>query len=620
MNTVPSGAVPPMSASRARSALVASLDRKAIETGLQTVLSDIRSGRLSGSYEPMLPALLNLKGNPYTLKNHFPFAPFFSVYQPATLTCKSARQVSKSVTLAATGVIHCAAVPYFSTLFITPLFDQIRRFSSTYVKRFIDNSPIKHLMIDSKVDQSVQQRTFTNDSSMGFTFAFLDAERIRGYMSDHIKIDEFQDFNLDFVPIIAETMSASEYRFATFSGTPKTIDGPLETVWQQSSMAEWFIPCRAGGCNAWNIPSVDHHLLDMLGPLRDDISDSNPGLVCHKCRKPINPRHGGWVHRHPERVGLHTGLHVPQPIMPMHYAKKDRWAELLAKQQGANNTAPHVFFNEVLGESYDSGSKLVSQSELEAACTLPWKNRTGEPDDRIMTAASRYERLVLGVDWGGGGVQGISFTALALVGMQGDGRIDVLWGKRLLTPNDHPREAMETLSWFKKFRAQLIVHDFTGSGSLRGTLIVQSGVPKERIVSMRYSAVTSGPMVKYMPADELQSFDLYRIDKARSLQTTLNAVRFGFMRFFAYDRVDNPPGLLHDFLALVEEKTESRHVGDIYTIRRAPGQTDDFAHAVNLATMACWQSSDKWPDFARAISANSITAEQEAKLSGNWQG
>jgi hypothetical protein len=604
-------------------ARAAVLDRKVLEAGVARMLERVRSGTGPRSYSPILPLLLNLKGRPYTLKNHFPFEPGFAITQPKMMTLKAGRQVSKSTYLAASGAVNCVANPFFSILFLTPLFDQIRRFSSGYVRQFIDTSPIKGLMVDAKVDQSVLHRQFINHAAMNFSFAFLDAERTRGYSVDHLKIDEFQDFDLTFVPIIRETMSHSQYRMETFSGTPKTIDGPLEVVWQDSSMSEWFIPCREAGCGEWNIPSLDYHLLKMIGPMRDDISAKAPGVICHKCRKPLNPRDGGWVPRHREKQHTHLGLHLPQIIMPVHYEKPDRWAELLAKQNGAQNTASHVFYNEILGESYDSGSKLVSLTEIKAACVLPWRNNGREPNDQIFNRLSGYLYTALGVDWGGGGVAGVSFTTIALLGLRHDGKVDVLWGVRLLTPNDHPREALEILGWFKRFRPRFVAHDFTGAGATRETIMLQAGMPLEQVIPVRYAAASSGPMMKHVEPTDIQPRDIYRLDKSRSLQTTLSGIRFGFINFFEYDRDYAPPGLLHDFLALVEEKTESRQAGDIYVIRLAKGQSDDFAQAVNIGACALWYVSGLWPDFAKAINAQSITAAQEDYLRNgdpNWKG
>jgi hypothetical protein len=83
------------------------------------------------------------------------------------------------------------------------------------------------------------------------------------------------------------------------------------------------------------------------------------------------------------------------------------------------------------------------------------------------------------------------------------------------------------------------------------------------------------------------------------------------IRFFQYDwSSQDAPGLVSDFLALVENKTESRLGGDIYTITRNTLLTDDFAQAVNLGACALWHVCQAWPNFAQLAGIGRITAQQ----------
>src|SRR5262245_21712561 len=49
------------------------------------------------SLKRVLPALLSIKGQPYTLNDYFPFEPFFRTHVPLSVLLKTARQVSKCV-------------------------------------------------------------------------------------------------------------------------------------------------------------------------------------------------------------------------------------------------------------------------------------------------------------------------------------------------------------------------------------------------------------------------------------------------------------------------------------------------------------------------------------------
>jgi hypothetical protein len=179
---------------------------------------------------PILPQLLSLNGKPFSLKDHFPFEPMYTRFGiPKKTVLKCGRQVSKSTTLAVQGIIQSAVKPFFKTLFVCPLFEQIRRFSSNYVRPFIQNSPVKSALIGETVAgaQNVLQRTMRNESIMFFTFCFLDAERVRGIPADKLAIDEVQDINWDFIGVLEHCLKASPYKFQQFSGTSKTEDNTL---------------------------------------------------------------------------------------------------------------------------------------------------------------------------------------------------------------------------------------------------------------------------------------------------------------------------------------------------------------------------------------------------------
>ena len=482
---------------------------------------------------PFLPLLLNLEDKPYSLVDHFPFEALFATWMPPKIALVTGRQVSKSTSVAAQGILLSAGIRRFKTLYMTPLFEQIRRFSSNYVQDMIMQSPVQGMLINSAASKSVLQRSFANGSIMHFSYALLSADRTRGIKADRVSYDESlylhtpltltkngrvfqrplvdvrpgdtvlsftnegrltwrpvlansyhgkrhcfrlvtkngrdlvgtaeswvatdhgwrrisqiiegrvgdpppaggrvplgpthlvtrvyssdaraaeegrlhrliaagapvaavrllvypdtppyayrweradfpypgpcapptttaaavpsragtselaaveyagehdvydievegthtfvangvcvsncQDFDRSLLPIVDEVMSHSDWALRSYTGTPKTRDNTLENLWQRSSMAEWFTKCNA--CSQYNIASVEWHLLKMIGPYRDDISRDRPGTVCAFCSRMIDPRHGFWVHKYPERRTTFAGYHVPQVIMPIHYTR-----------------------------------------------------------------------------------------------------------------------------------------------------------------------------------------------------------------------------------------------------------------------------------------------------------
>lgn len=565
------------------------------------------------SLEPLLPLVLNLNGKPYSLKNHYTFSPLFRCLAPKNQVWCTGRQVSKSTSLAAHGVVIANTVPFFKTLFITPLYEQIRRFSNNYVRPFIDQSPVKALWSGTSTENSVLQRSFKNNSMMLFSFALLDADRIRGVSADRVCIDEVQDMDPDHVPIIQETMSYSRYGTMYFTGTPKTFDNLIYGLYKRSSQAEWFIPCHS--CGKWNIPALEHDLDAMIGPYNEHISEKYPGTVCAKCRKPISPRHGRWVHRHPERRWQFAGYHVPQIILPLHFADAEKWSTILLKREGFGNMTQAQFYNEVMGESLDTGQKLISETELRAACVLPWENKK-EPVPACTENLKDYQHRILAVDWGGGGEEGISFTVLAVLGFRNDGSIDVLWAKRLLIGGDHLAEAVECMKWSKYFNCDFVAHDYTGAGTVRETVMVQAGFNLDRVMAMRLVRSATQDLLVYKAPTPINHRAHYSLDKTRSLLYTCQAIKLKQIRFFHYDWVSqDSPGIISDFLALTENKTDSRLGGDIYTITRNTLLTDDFAQAVNIGAAAAWHITQSWPNFAQlagVAQATKIVAQTEA--------
>ena len=570
--------------------------------------------------KPLLPLLLEIRGKPYHLHDYFPFAPFFRTRVARKTLLKTGRQVSKSTSLAAQGVLFSNCIPYFSTLYITPLFEMVRRFSQNYVRPFIETSPVRDVFLGPNTINSVLQRSFLNRSQMLFSFAFNDAERTRGISADKNVIDEVQDMDISFLPVIHETISASrEWGLIQYAGTPKTLDNTIETLFQDSSMAEWMIKCRH--CRHWNIPSIEYDLVDMIGPYHDDISENCPGVVCAKCRKPINPRPsyqggtGRWVHRCPEKRWTFAGYHVPQIIMPMHYSDPEKWEVLVGKKQGKGNTPVNVFMNEVCGESYDSGSKLVTVTDLRKAAILPWRCDVEDAKKHI----DNYSYRVVSVDWGGGGVKNgksvmeyQSYTAIAVMGISPDGKLDVIYGYRSLHPHAHVREANVILGVMNHFKCTHLVHDYTGAGSIRETVINQAGLPLGNILPIAYTGPVKGNILQYKPPTALHARAHYNMEKARSLNYTCQFIKSGVLRFFQYDYKDaGNAGLMHDFLYLIEDKTDTGMGRDRYQILRDPAGPDDFAQAVNMGAMMLCNMSGHWPNIA---DYESIEIQDDVKM------
>lgn len=563
--------------------------------------------------EPILPLLFRLHGRPYTLAKHYVFEPLFATMMPDWSILLTGRQSGKTQQLAGSSCLRSITLPGFRQMYVTPYFNQIRRFSHDYVKPLIEYSPYRSMFLRPGLQQNVLQRTLTNGSSMLFGYASRDVGSLRGASVDAIGADEIQDFDPDVLSVLCEASSASPWDVLWLSGTSKKIDGPDQLWWRKSSQAEWHIPCRhcsTNGLTTWNIPSVHHHALDMIGPPRIDISPEAPGIVCHKCKKPVLPNDGMFVHAYPERVNSEPdangrrppctpGWHVPQIIMPSRCEDERKWSTIVRKFEGRQSYGFGAFCNEVLGEAWDSSSHLINSLQLQRTATLDIENKPTELSAAIIDLAMMYPFRAIGIDWGGGGVLEESWTAVALLGYLPGRHIDLLWGRKLYTPNDYAREASSIMRIINAFKPHLIAHDFNGKGDMREQRLIDEGMDEKRLMGMGYVQAGSRAICKFVPPTPLQPRSHYTVDKARSLQMTTEALKSCYLRTFKYDYLnEDQAGLLHDFTHLVEAETVGRGGRAIYKIIREVGHSDDFAQAVNYGCTAIWHAHNSWPRFS----------------------
>lgn len=527
--------------------------------------------------------LLTLKGKAYTIgKDFYPLRPMFKLRVPRRRVFKCGRQVAKSSSLAASTVLRGLLLPYHDILTIAPLYEQIRRYSNNYIKPFIEQSPFRSLVISNNLEQSVSQKTLASYSNLFFSFAFLDAERVRGISCRELNVDEVQDLDFTFLPVLRECMSASPYGpIETFSGTPKSFDNTIEQLWRDSSQAEWVMKCQH--CNTENIPTIACGVLDML---------QKHGFACKNCKKLLNPRQGNWVHMDNDYTKF-AGYHIPQCVMPMHWEIPAKWDELLFKYK---NYPQAKFLNEVLGESCDVGVKLVTKPQLIAACTLQF--------DNVLEVASevrrKYNEVYMAVDWGGYGEEQTSYTTVAILAPDPFGNINVLYMERFQVLISEMEEVKRILYLWNVFKPFLFAHDFNGSGSIREVLLIQNGLPMNQIMPIVWGRATTKELVQFKQSSETSDRHYYYVDKTRAIGVALGMIKTQQLRFPNYKSCED---LLDDWLNIYEDKVEMSRGADIYLIKRIPKRTDDMVHAISFGCVSIWHSTGNYPNLASGYNA-----------------
>jgi len=546
---------------------------------------------------PYLPQLLTIDRAPMRLDDHFPFDEVFSTSISPLVVHRSSRQIGKTRSIIGRLILECAMIEGRKVLVVVPRQEQSDTLSSTIFKPMIEDSPIRSMLCETNTVGNVRRRSFANGSMVFFTYALADTERTRSKTAHVLFVDEAQDMDSAHLPVLSQTMSACKTPSTWVSGTSKTLDTYLERTWLTSSQGVWQVKCHHCGFDNICCLEPEGHLISMIGEYRDDISEFEPGTVCHRCQKPVRPRLGRWVHRYPERKRDVLGFYAPQIIFPFHYAQPQKWKLFLSYRDGRQGYTTAKFYNECLGEAWDSAYKLVSIDDLKRAATLG-PNTIEEARSR----GRRYSMVVLGIDWGGGGDEGVSRTKGAAVGLGPDGSAEVFYGFQFEPSTDRVGEAKKIAQIAQTCGAHLIAHDIQGGiGTASESALTYMGWPAERIVPMAYQGVTGGGMVEKRVGTASRQRTYYVMHKAQTLQFLCEAIKQGKVKFFQYDYVDdNQPGLLWDFISLVEDRVDTP-TGGTFRIRRSSEHvSDDFTAAVNYAAACLWEYTCRWPSLVNA--------------------
>lgn len=554
---------------------------------LLTRLHASQTGTYQPSMAPLLPLLFRYDGEPVTLKNHFPMEPIFNYDTPPLVTLMCSRQVGKTLQMAMQTLIRCVWQAHWNVLFVAPFFETIRRVSTDYFALLVSQSPCRNLLTGPNCSRQVLDRSLPNLSRVRFTYAWRSADRARGIHAREIKLDEYQLMFPEVIPVITATMAASEYgNIITRAGTPLTNSNHLSVEFKEkSSRSHWMIPCRS--CRKENIAALEYDLLGMIGPLRENISRDRPAIRCasQKCGYPLFPWDGQFVHLNPQNRLDHLGLHIPCVVLPMHCCKYEKWKniwDLMSDHRIPNYTK----MNEALGVPYDDGVTLLTQSDIERNAVLG-RNSMAE----IMPILDRYSgRLVIGVDWGGGGLSGESLTKVAICGFNHDGRVHVLFGMMFKSTDSTQKQAEIIHYLWQITRAPYIAHDNLGLGSGCEAMLIEKGVPASSLVPMEYAGETQGQIMRPRRATQDRPRPAVSIDKTRSMLHMIEAFRSGQILTFKAEKARHALDLLLDLTHLrAEERVWVHSVkSETVLIGKEPGTSDDFAHAIHFASNWLW--------------------------------
>jgi hypothetical protein len=511
----------------------------------------------------LLPMLFRMKGKPFSLQNREQFSVLFDKEMVRETIVISGRQLGKSSSLSRSEIFNLLSIPEFQMLYVAPLQEQTRRYSDLYINEAIQSCPLAQalqakamagVLSDAKIINATGHKTFGNGAGLQLTYAKTSADRARGIYADMIDFDEIQDQSGETLPIIQESLTASDrYGCSRYTGTAKVVENLIEAKWQQSSMCEWVMKCSH--CNYHNIPNLDGKVLQMI---------QADGMHCVHCGKKLNVVEGKWIPAYPSRMKSFRGYHIPQVVVPFIVNNRNNWDKLLHKLM---NGVLATFIQENLGISYSVGQRLLTQADIVRQSCLP-DTRT------LQQNLDRYTYTVAGIDWGGAELQ--SFTVLTIIGIRPDGRIDVLWAKRYR--GFDPDDQLTDIAKACRLYGVVAVAADLGMGMDKNLLLAKRfGLPVVQMMYTRQNKLFG----KNKSSGATNRVQCWTIDKVMALDVLFMAIKNGRI-FFPKTGLES---FTPDLLSPYETTTE---VGGIEhrLYLRSEGQPDDFCHALCFSSMA----------------------------------
>ena len=485
------------------------------------------------------------------------------------------RQCEKSTTIGNTLLSLSNIIPYLRSLYVSASDAQMREFSDERLRAVISDSPKLNVMTGHGIKgarevQNVQTKRWMNNSKIVLRSVYRTADRVRGVSSDLLTIDEIQDIYTDAFPVIEEVLFHSELDggpISVYAGTPKTMDNPLQYYWERwSTMNEWMIRCD--GCRTWQ-----------------GITERNiglHGLECRKCSKELNPVDGTaqWVCTStPDREWM--GFRLPQPVVPYAYRHDqehfDRhWQSLLQKQK---RYPRNRFLNEVMAESFDSGTKPVTLEEVRKCCVgTSWVN----PED--VTQNHQKIKKWAGIDWGTGDG---SYTVLSIWCYDSNGRWSLMYAKKYMGRESDPEYSWRNIiELCKKYGVNRIGSDW-GFGFYTNAQL-RKAFGQDRVHLYQYVG-SQKDKVKWDASSHK-----FTCDRSRVMQDVFTLIKTGpVSKGIAFPQWKIFELFSHDILCIYSDYSETRR-RIIFDHPR--GTPDDFFHTCVTAFLAS-QWDVRRPEF-----------------------
>lgn len=472
-----------------------------------------------------------------------------------------------STSLSARGLTMQGLMQPWTTAYIAPHPKHVDTFATKY--REMERA-YRYSTKHKGLRNNLEFKEYPNGGRFEMFSVLSTADHVRGKTFDELDFDEYQMFDIRLEADISQTQRVSKTPVNIYSGTSTTVDSPLEVRFQQSSGGVWMMRSRSDDPDKKFINCSDPELV--LKMLQEE------GLTCPYTGKRIYDPLEGGIFEH-ERPGLMddnvVGLHIPQFIIP-EFLEPVEWAKLMKFRRDYGDTKT---LQEVCGIPVEEGHRELTQKDLQEMCCLPFKN-----SDEIKKYAKEknpYRFIVSGCDWGGSDYQmarqaKTSYTVHVMLGIKGDGTMDVLHMKRY-SGMDYDEIASLILRDHIAMGGTAIGSDY-GAGYAYNTFLHRDmRVDPTRHFIWEYQA----PYTAIVKKPQFQQFPThYMLNKTESITQIFEAFKKQRIRCYGWEAAE---GCLKDCLNSFRIHAENRFGRQYFLMIRNPANADDTLHALNFA-------------------------------------
>ena len=482
------------------------------------------------------------------------------------------RQVEKSTLIGNSILATMCIIPHFRALYVSPTHEQTKVFRRDRIGEPILLSDILQAFLSTKYANNIALIKFVNFAQLTLRYAYLTADRVRGIPADRVYIDEIQDILTDNLPVIEECAGHANPALKSFvySGTPKSFDNTIEQLWsKRSTQNEWAVPCTCKSIfdmkpgNAEDRSSVEF----WNAPLSED-NMGMEGLICAQCGKRISAadHRCHWVSMNPSLRSHPTlepfeSFRIPQLMVPW-----IDWSDILNKRESYSRAR---FFNEVLAQSFESGSRPLRMEDIIRNCRESIQMCHGE--DHMLYRCAGVP-LFMGIDWGNENSKTVVTIGGYLEGPSQSGQFSIIHARRYTGQDEDPELHIEdVIRLIEKYRPMHVGVDYGGGFDRNTKLIKRFGM--QRILRYQYiggHAPTKRGKIQY---DTKKG--RYMLDRTEVMADIFTAIKDNKLAFPSWAEWYDPFAM--DMLNIFSEYNE---ITRMTQYDKSPGMTDDTFHSV----------------------------------------